>query len=292
MSVPKRQAGAAVLLVFWALLLAAGLIAALALTARSELAASAGALDLARARHLADGAVHLALRRFAKDAGLPSWQDGDGTQHLEIALGGVTLAVTLVDEAGKVDLNAAPRPLIEAALRAAGVAARPAERLATAVLGRRGSTAEQSLGGARPEDAGFLDIAELLLLPDMTDDLFRRLAPLVTVHSGLNGIDAGAAPAGLLRALAWVGADGEAIERLLELRRQAARTQQVLPLPPIPGAAGLLTQSHRLAFTVAAEAPLPSGANWRREAVVWLRGDAPAPFALLAWREPGYGRAQ
>lgn len=299
----RGQAGAALLLVFWALVLAASLAAALALSARSELSGSRGFEDLARARHLADGGVHLALALFDKEAGLASRLDGEGVRRAEFTLGGEVVTVALVDETGKVDLNEAPRLLLEAALRAVGLGGRQAEALADAVLDWRDGDNEAGDGGSevvayaraglayRPRNADFLDIAELLLLPGMDAALFRRLAPFVTVHSGLAAIDPRYAPAGLLRALSAAGADSEAMERLLEVRRAGGDAAEPPPLPPVPGTQGLFTGSHRLAFTIAAEAPLPSGARFRREAVVWLRGDGRQPFAFLAWRAPGHGLA-
>ena len=79
---------------------------------------------------------------------------------------------------------------------------------------------------------------------------------------------------------------------LAELRRFATAHSQLRGFDPREAAPELVkripleqayTRSHRIAYRVLSEARLPSGARFRRDAVLWLTPGEAAPFARLAW---------
>src|SRR5690606_10071449 len=109
--------GAALLVVILGLALAAAAAGAILLTARAEVSETRARLEAARVRALADAGVEIAAARLLSDEAPP--------RSFVVRLEGVELAISIEDEAGKVDLNEAPPELIEAALRAADVG--PAE---------------------------------------------------------------------------------------------------------------------------------------------------------------------
>lgn len=247
--------GAALLVVILGLALAAAAAGAILLTARAEVDETRLLTEAARARALADAGVELAAARLLADEPPP----GAFTARFD----GADIAVTIEDEAGKVDFNEAPAELIEAALRAAGVAPAEAARLADAIVDWRDADDERRLQGAEameyrnrglpgPRNAPLRSLDELRAVAGFPADVLPTLRRFATVHSQLAGFDP----------------------------RQAAPE-----LVKLIGSEGAFARSHRIAYRVIADAKLPSGTRFRRDAVLWLTPGEAQPFARLAWGE-------
>ncbi len=118
------------------------------------------------------------------------------------------------DECGKLPLNHADRSMLEALLRdGAGLSAERGRTLAAMIVDWRDADRlaferplnEADAYGTRDEpweapNRPFACVEELVLLPGVSDELLRRLAPLVTVE-GEGGINLNTAPEMVLRAL-------------------------------------------------------------------------------------------
>jgi len=176
-----------------------------------------------RLQGLADGATRLVatgivLERIRGMPGLGLPRNGAA-----IACGlpeGRRLVLALQDQAGLIDLNAAPRPLLEAAFRALGIGDADALRLAAEVMDYRdadddpepGGGAERSQYAARglghgPRNALFTSIDEIERLPSMTPERAALLRGALTIYNPGGGLDPSLAP---VRALA----EGVAGDRL------------------------------------------------------------------------------
>lgn len=247
--------GAALLVVILGLALAAAAAGAILLTARSEVGEARLHAETARARALADAGVALAAARLLSDEP-PS---GPFAAQFD----GAEVAVTIEDEAGKIDFNEAAPALIEAALRAADVAPAEAARLVDAIVDwrdvddeRRPQGAERAAyrrrGQAGPRNAPLRSLDELRAVVGFPAEVLPRLRRFATVHSQLAGFDP----------------------------RQAAPE-----LARFVGSERAFMRTHRIAYRVLAEAKLPSGARFRRDAVLWLTPGEAEPFARLAWGE-------
>jgi len=290
------QRGTALLLVLWALLLLGGISVGLAATTRSEVAETRSLAARAEARAAAEAALWTALGGV--DVGALRLRPGpDGAVRLRVAFGGREFRLAAVSESGKVDLNAAGEALLGAALAAAGVPPRERAPLVAAIVdwrdrddapGVRGAeAAEYRRAGSAvlPRNAPFESIDELRGVRGMSETLFRRLAPFVTVHAMTPSIDPRFAEAALLQALG--AAEPAAVRLLLQARALAAQQGLEGELPPLPGAEELLAPGAGVGWTFAVEAPMPEG-SYRYEALVWLGGAGALPFALLAVRSPGF----
>jgi general secretion pathway protein K len=115
----RTQAGAALLLVLWLLVLLIGLIAVFALGARTEGLQGRTLARGAAARYAAEAGVEVAAYHLQNPDGDARWVP-DG-RSIEFPFGGQRVQVRVVDESAKVDLNIAAPELLSALMQALGV---------------------------------------------------------------------------------------------------------------------------------------------------------------------------
>jgi general secretion pathway protein K len=175
-----RARGAALVLVLWLVALLTATIGAFALSARVEYMQGKVTADLGAGQEIAHAGVDYALSRMHATPTQPAWH-ADGRRY-RWQFDGRTVELRVIDEAGKVDLNQADRPLLEGLLRALGVEATRATQVAGAVLDWR-DVDYAAAGYPYPaKNARFDSIGELQRLIGMDADLYEQLAPLVTVY--------------------------------------------------------------------------------------------------------------
>ncbi|WP_210332609.1 type II secretion system protein GspK [Methylosinus sp. H3A] len=259
-------------------------------TARLRLRGAVDNSAAIKAHLLAEGAVNLAIIGLLGEqkAGNPLQAETavhDGAPRF-CTLAGAAVAISIEDESGKLDLNAASSPLIEAALR--GFGADDANGLARAIIAFRETQISEfarlsapppsSKRPFAPKHAPFQTALELDQIDGMDPQLLRALLPVVTVHSHSVGVDARSAPPALFAALA---------------RYPAAETL-ALAAKPFPN--GLDRRDPRFpaeyrqngvaggTFSIHAEAALSSGAIGVEETIIALRPNERLPFTILETR--------
>lgn len=192
----RRQRGAALLLVLWLIVLLTALVGAFALSARVEQIQGRVLYRGIVGDQAARAGLEYALLRLADSDPESRWVP-DGRSY-EWDFNGMPVRVRVVDESGKVDLNAADQPLLASLMAVLGADLPQAEALAAAIadwrdpddLGQVAGTAEdpQYAAAGLPygaKDAPFEALSELELILGMPRDLAARMARHVTVHSGL-----------------------------------------------------------------------------------------------------------
>jgi general secretion pathway protein K len=250
-----RARGYVLPLALWlALLLGTAAVAAMRLAGAGAGVAQLEA-GLARARAAAEGGAWDALHRLAA---LPA-EARPPVLDLSLALGGGPVRVRAHDEDGRLDLNAAPAPLLAAVLEALGLDAVAAAQAAERVVAHR---------AAAPEGRGFATVGEVAALPGITPALAAALAEVATVHSARPRPAAEAAPP-VLAAL------------LPEAAAEEAWRRQALPGLRTP-AAGPARSGRRMVWRVQAEAR-QGGVSGRVEAVVVLGARNGMPGRVLEW---------
>ena len=290
---PRVQFGIALVLVLWMLALLSVIAGSLVFSSRTEVLMAGNLASMAQAEALADAGVYKAIHELARPPTDPQRWKGDGLTHLW-NYQGVNLRVTILDESAKVDLNAAPTVLLKGLFRTLGVAESDADALADAVADWRDADDLRNLHGAEkaeyaaagrnhgPANAPFETIEELRQVLGMSDDLFRKLELLVTVHSRQPGINTAVAPREVL--LALPGTTPEQVDVFLEQRR--ILLDQGLPAPAVPGVQGLSAAAIGQVFSIQVEAVLSDNARFFREAAVRLTVNLKEPVTVLAWRAP------
>lgn len=277
---PRRgegEAGFALVLVMWVLLLlgllGTGLLHEARMT-RQQAASVSGALQ---ARAAADGAIRRVILGLLDPRDPLRWPL-DGTRHT-MTLFGRPIQVQVASEAGKIDLNAASPDLLATLFRGAGLGPSEAAGLAASIVAWRQPThASTDDPNAPYHDAGrpygprqgpFRAVSELRLVLGMTDALQEAVSPLVTVWSHAPGVDRGAAGDNMLDLLAQAGDGLAGLQRTAREHGEAAGADR----PPGVGEA--------LAITAQLE---EGGRVTERRAIIQLAGSRKEPYRVLSWR--------
>lgn len=264
--------------VLWAAAFMTVAFATFMLTVRSHVqvaTAEAAALDAGAA---AEAGINLAIADIVNGQWVRGWRQrfpADG-RHRACRLGRATVTVTVSDEAGRVDLNAAGEELLAALVAGLGEPVERARRLAAAIADWRDADSERRPEGAEasdyreakrsgPRNAPLEAPEELAQVLDMEATLIARLKPFATLHAGSETIDPAAAPAGLMEVL--------------------ARGFAVLGQSRVP--ARYLAPTTRRLFRIQADAEGERGGRLVREAVIRAVPGRGRPFTMLAWRREG-----
>ena len=286
---PSRQSGVALVLVMWVAVILTVIAGSFIVERRTELLVVRNSISMARAEAAANAGVARALHDLYRHAVPDVWKR-DGTPH-EWAFEGVPVRVEVRDESAKIDINTASDPLLRGLLVSVGLVDAEAAAILDAILDWRDPDPLKRPNGAeegdyaaagltyRPANAPFQAIEELQLVLGMRPDLYRRLAPSITVFSRAPGVNATIASREVL--LAIPGVTTEAVDAYIE-QREEARARGA-PLPPFP-LAGAVAAAGMVA-TVRSDARLEDGTVFVREAVALLRPVPRRPVTFVAWRE-------
>ncbi len=236
------------------------------------------ALDAAQVEVAADAAVNRAVLGLLDPNPQTRWRT-DGVPRI-IDFEGTRMRVAVQDELGRIDLNNADGTLLAGLLRSLGVEAQAASALVDKILDWRDPGTLKRLNGAkdpeyrdagfayRPRNGPFQSVDELKLVMGMTEELFRRVEPAVTVYSGRPSFDPQLAPPEALRALPTM--DAQKVATLVGARSG----QPLMAEVPLIGRA----------FTIRIDVERPAGVQ-HREAVVRLTDHPQQIYWLLTWKD-------
>lgn len=286
------EQGAALVVVLWLLAALSLGAATFASTMRTEITVGRNEVANANARALADAGIHRGIAALVDIGAEEEWLPDGSIQEFEF--GGAKIAVSLHSETGRIDLNAASLELLEGLMQSVGLDSGDAEAVAEAIMDWRDEDGLKRPRGAETatyeaenlpygaKNGRFDSIDELQQVIGISRQLFRRLAPLVTIYSGSPGIDQGVAARPTL--LALPGVDRAEVEALLEIRQQNRYTASPEPELALSNVGEWLDATEGQVYTVRSEARLPAGAVFVREAVVWLPDGGDRLFWILDWR--------
>ena len=186
--------GFALVITLFALVLVSYLVTQLAAIAHRELLLAANLRAAAQADTIAEGLVFEAAFRV-----LAGQWAADGLPHI-VRQAPARMAVRIVDEAGRIDLNVAPLPLLRALLRACHADNATAAHVAAAIIDWRRPNLPPLPGGAKapqyqrlgfgygPPNSRFEQVPELAQVLGVTPALYGCMAPHVTVYTGSNPV--------------------------------------------------------------------------------------------------------
>ncbi len=308
--------GIALVLVLWVIALLTVMALGLTAAQRTESTLTANALDGARFRAAADAGIAYAVLNLlapppsdldprqtaGADPNQPAAWLPDGSPH-PWTFAEVPLAISVHNEASRIDLNLADANLLTALFQVLGVADDEAAALADRILDWRDEDDLKGLNGAEDpdyeaedlpygaKDGPFTSVEELRQVLGVSPELYRRLAPEVTVDAGVGQVDEQFASAVVLAAIQGVSLE-EAQRAVVE------RNQPSLPggVPGLASAAGgrggplYRIRAARAAAGTGAGAPgeaaVPNGLAM--EALVRVEQGGTLPFQVV-WRRYGLG---
>ena len=288
----RRQKGVALVLVLWVMTLLAVIAGNFAFSMRGEAQIARNLMVNAQAKARADAGVQLAWFELMKPSADPQRWQANGVAY-EVVIDGGPVRVSILDESGKIDLNTASDELLKGLFRSAGLAEDASSSLLNAVLDWRSPGDLRRLNGAKeeqyraagrnygPSNAPFETVDELQRVLGMSTELFRRLAPAVTVYSRQTGINPMFAPREAL--LAVSGVNPATVEQFLAQRRDALSSGQ--PTPPLAGGASFLSSATSSVYAVRSEARMPDGTAFVRQTVFRLTPGSKPPVVVLTWSD-------
>lgn len=281
------QSGSIAILALWASAIVAILLAVATRTTGFEVRATQNALGWSRARAAAEAGTQLGLLRLLRsraegvmafDGKPETWRDN-----------GLPVEISIVDEAGKIDLNQAPLELLSGLFMAVGRSRDEALLLGCNVLDRRGESgplcpepSERTL--RRPQL--FAVPEELAQVPGVEPSLYDVVADYVTVASKASAIDPRAAQRPVL--LAIPGANATLVDTYLEARARwgelvnADSATALALFRSVPA----VTTSPAREFTIKAVAGGSPGIRYRADLQVRLTEFPARPYEVVAMRAP------
>jgi general secretion pathway protein K len=284
--------GIALLSVLWITGLLAVLAASFATGTRTEARLARNQIANAKAEALADGGIHRAVLGMLELDPEQAWR-ADGSVH-EMRLGEGLVQIAIEDEDGKIDLNAAPLPLLAGLFGVLGLSPEEAQAMAERIGDYRDPDDEPEPQGAEDPDYFALGLAggaadrqlvgavELLNVLGMTRALYERMLPYVTIYSGAEGIDPVRAPRPVLEALP--GMTPELVEQLLNAGSDFDPFLDVEDESLLEQLELYFLPTRDAVFTIRALARTDDGGTFLREAVIELDGGPDRPFLVLDWR--------
>jgi general secretion pathway protein K len=291
-----RQRGIALIMVLWLIILLTVIASAFAYSMRTETVAARNAVSLAQARSVADGAImRMAFELMRPRTVNESWQ-ADGAPHYWDE-GDAHVAANAIDESGKIDLNSASDALLKGLFQTVGGLDGDAAQAIVDKIDdwkdaddlRRPNGAEapeyQAAGlSYKPANAPFENVAELQRVLGMTPAVYAAVAENLTTFNKSPGVNPSFASRNVL--LSIPGATVEVVDTYLAQRQAALASGLPVPAFPVSGGAAGPTNLWR----IRAEATMPDGVTYAREAVIRPGGDLQHPVTILAWIEGDYRR--
>lgn len=288
---PLRQRGVALVLVIWVSVLLTVIASSFIVERRTESLIMHNSMSLARAEAAADAGVQRGVMEMYRGDNSPGIWRRDGTPQ-EWNFDGVPVRVELRDESAKIDINTASDPLLRGLLLSSGLNDEEATKVLDAILDWRDPDSFKRPNGAeeaeyraagltyKPANSQFQAIEELQLVLGMRPEIYRRLAPSITVFSRQPGVNTPIASREVL--LAIPGLTSEIVDQYIAKREEARGLGQPLP---ILAQAGAYNSGNTMVVAVRSEARLEDGTIFGREAVAILRPIPRKPVTFVAWRE-------
>jgi general secretion pathway protein K len=287
---PSR--GVALIIVLWVITLLSVIALSFANTMRTDVNIVSNSLATVKAQTLADAAIERAIFELYKPQNIDGRWNADGSSR-EWLYRDINVNVTMQDETGKIDINRVNEQLLRGLFKSQGLVDDDAARLVDAIGDWKDTDSQRRPRGAEageytaaglnygPGNAPFQSIEEVKLVLGMTPELYSRIAPLITVYSGVPGINEQVATRDVLRALPNVS--DELIDEYLSRRDLARANRQ--PIPTFPQNLFRSVSNNFTPTRIRTDVTFADGNRFIREVVVRRYNDGKRPYAFLSWKE-------
>ena len=291
------QGGVVLVVVLWLLVLLEVLVASQVVSARVESELVRNRLDALSARAAAKAGLFMAIDMLARQ------QQGEKERLLRTDGGvysmdynNISVMVSVLDEAGKIDLNAARPELLRNLLISLTQNAEKGVQISDAIVDWRDVDHVRREAGAEDEeyqtsekaygakDEYFDNLEELLLVLGMDGELYTKLTAVVTVNTGDKGINPAVAQRRVLLAIPGVGT--EQVDEYLQARERHYMQAQALPLFPVRDNK-YISQNQDQLYSIHVQAVTAGGTTERIAALTRVSavaaGHGALPYEILSW---------
>jgi len=269
---PKQawQQGIALVVVLWLLVLMTVIAASHARIIRTETRLASNQIENSKARSLAEAGVHHAILELLVRDEEQRWPVNGSINRIRYQDGSVAIAIR--DVRGLVDINSASAALLDSVLAGTGIEETQRKALVDATLDWRDKDSLKHINGAEDDDyrraglkwaardGAFSSVEEFRYVLGMTNPLFERLAPYLTVHSGQANIMLDYAPPWLFSVLAETQESSTSVNIT---RRNDGST-----------------------FQITVWATSNGGSSASLDAVVRIAATSDPAYTILSWRAP------
>lgn len=269
---PKQawQQGIALVVVLWLLVLMTVIAASHARIIRTETRLASNQIENSKARSLAEAGVHHAILELLVRDEEQRWPVNGSINRIRYQDG--TVAIAIRDVRGLVDINSASAALLDSVLAGTGIEETQRKALVDATLDWRDKDSLKHINGAEDDDyrraglkwaardGAFSSVEEFRYVLGMTNPLFERLAPYLTVHSGQANIMLDYAPPWLFSVLAETQESSTSVNIT---RRNDGST-----------------------FQITVWATSNGGSSASLDAVVRIAATSDPAYTILSWRAP------
>jgi general secretion pathway protein K len=265
-----RQRGIALVVVLWLLVLMTVIAASHARVIRTETRLASNQVESGKARSLAEAGVHHAILELLVRESDQRWPVNGSVNRIRYEDGSVAIAIR--DVRGLLDINKAPAALLDSVLAGTGMEEGQRQALVDAILDWRDKDNLKHANGAEDDDyrraglkwaardGAFSSVEEFRYVMGMTNPLFERLAPYLTVYSGQTTIKLDYAPPWLISVLS-----------------------ETLDTQTTVNPAG---QEMNSTFRITVWATSNGGSTTSLDAVVRITARNDPAYTILSWRDP------
>jgi general secretion pathway protein K len=277
-----NQRGVALLLVLWACTLLAILLGGYATLARTEGLQARYQFAQTQAHYAAEAGLMRAVYGLQSPQPKQRWV-GDGRPYT-FHYGQATVTLTSIDESGKIDLNAASPDVLLGLFQAAGMPPVQAQKLTDHVLDWRNpvglegdADSQRAAYVAAGRDYGprhnpFASVEELQMVLGMTPAVYRTVAPVLTIWSGILSPDPNIAPPLALAAIPGMTPEQQKAIQATRLKNASDPA---------------LVVNNGTTHSIRSEARLADGTRAVLRATIRMQASPSGgqPYAVLRWQE-------
>jgi general secretion pathway protein K len=288
---PVWRRGFVLVAVLWVIVLLSAIGASFAKNAWTESRIVRNLTYSAAAEALADGGIYRGILELLDASGDEPWRT-DGTPY-SVAESDGTIFISLQDENGKIDLNRGSTEKLGNLLRLSGLDDDDADSLVDKIVDFRDPDDDTRPNGAEmqeyraagrengPKNNDFEAVDELLRVPGITPDLYRRVRPFLTIYSDDLAFNPNSASREVL--LAQPNADPNLVDDALIERAQSEPAPIAGGFSNRPENGGRRAFANEPVFTIRANAATIHGTRFIREAIVVLTPRNAKPYRVLQW---------
>jgi general secretion pathway protein K len=285
---PERDGGFIIVAVLWIMLALATLASVYAVYVVRTAYAVGPSDDRVNAEALFTAALELTAYQISA---VPK-EKRPSLGRFNFRLGRATVVEQFRSETGRIDLNAAPKPLLANLFVMLGAKPEDADQFADRIIGWRSPPPQSGapdpeadayrVAGRnyKPRGAPFQEVGELWLVLGLPPAWVERAIPYVTVYSGADQVNIlAAAPL----ALAALGIGPEQVNAVLAARDRPDVDAKALI--GLLGNAQNATAEPGKAIRVLVGIQFDNGTRATAEIVILLGDDAEEPYRVLSWRD-------